>query len=446
MDAAHFDRSDFYPLETLLRAKFHRKWYGGYEKTMKVTWSSEVVQSDGEVEHESCTLDSVIDCTGMDLVKLCMSFVFWTREGRQFSAHMLQWLRRSVLLQLIYQVCNDGSKGLRDRIDNDIKGWDHWTLTAAVLYILKYTSRASDWHHAIVRELLTKFLGADGYGHRDYVFGNTVSTVSTVSASTSVHTPYTVPHIALQDVSSLDPDYIFLQLVAIYNNALARCSQVTSLVNGLNLGIVDARAVKKLRDDLILFLTVRLGASGRTADRVIEGGKRNKVPLTIDKFILHTDQFLTLYERQTEEASEILYRVIHNIKGTKNFTPEECPYCWMTKNGIDKSCKQHARSAKNIPTAPSNQSAYSVVTMFSAVPSATTAVVTAPTAPSVPIPSAPPVDSLPASQLECSVCLTARINTRISPCGHTCCNTCAGVLISCPLCRREITSRDIIYI
>jgi len=42
----------------------------------------------------------------------------------------------------------------------------------------------------------------------------------------------------------------------------------------------------------------------------------------------------------------------------------------------------------------------------------------------------------------CVVCADSQINTILSPCGHRCmCKGCAGVLSSCPLCRKAITDK-----
>jgi Zinc finger, C3HC4 type (RING finger) len=442
MKAAQFDCGDFYPIETLLHARYRRKWYGGYEKIMQVTWSSECV-IDGEVEHKSQLITSVIDCTDFDLVKLCLSFVFWTREGG-IPANVLSWLRRNVFCDLIYESCNDGSKGILGRITDDVIGWNYWTLTAAVMYLIKYTSRASDWHHAVVRELLVKFLGADGYGNRDFVFGR------------YVHSRFTVPYMDALSVhgcgNSLHPDNVVSQLVAEYNRAMSKCPQVTLIVDRLNLEVANCRAVKKARDDLVLFLTKKLGAPNNAVTGVIDNAKINKIPASINNLLLHTDKLITLYERQTSEDSRKIYSTVCAMKGSKKWTQESCPYCWMVSNGMDKSCKQHLPTVGSALTAQSQIEFLKhmrALTSTPAVPETTQSQIEAPkllhtfASDAAPAPSAPPAEDMP---LDCAVCFVARINTRIAPCGHTCCKGCADRLTLCPQCRGEIKSRDVIYI
>ena len=47
---------------------------------------------------------------------------------------------------------------------------------------------------------------------------------------------------------------------------------------------------------------------------------------------------------------------------------------------------------------------------------------------------------------ECGVCLDARINVALDPCGHTLCAACSTRVRQCPFCKEEIRNRKRIYL
>lgn len=396
-NASPFNIGDFYSLETLLNAKYTRGLFGTYTKTSTIIFSGDIVNSLGEIRPESSKHKIIFDTQDLDLHKMCLSFVFWTKKiTRNLPGRTIWWLRRSIMD--IIQSLDYCSGAAYTLIEDDIfKNWNDETLSAAVMYLLKYLSRNAQQNYDLTDGLLKDFCGAYGYGSRDHVFGRDDS------------------------ICSQKGEY----LVDEYNNALSEnCGQLIEAVNRLN-NLTNNRLNKKKHFiNLHMFLIEWCKVSEKTFSIVCASMEKANVEKTITTLVQFPYRCLPDNICKMFPECNRLRFLIESAKMTE-YSPEECPNCWMVSKGMKKICgRQHESVVPSKPSTPLIPPEY---------------------APVVPSVQSEP-SALQEQSVECSVCCTEKINTRLGPCGHMYCSKCATSVVTCPYCRTEIVTRDVAYI
>jgi hypothetical protein len=182
-------------------------------------------------------------------------------------------------------------------------------------------------------------------------------------------------------------------LIKKYTIVPAECVALIPAVECLNCTVADARLVETDRNNLRKFVVDFCGIADSDYLDLLEILREARIKRSPVSMTAEVIRNLTQRYYMPVNIIKIFHRIADG-------TFSKCHHCWLKEHGYG-GCKQHR---KIVPTAS------------------------------------------PVSELECRICLSVQIDTRLNPCGHTYCKGCSQGVNLCPHCRSKIVSRDRIYI
>lgn len=323
---------DFYPLDVLLNSKSKRHPFGIYK-----TYPWRYTYSDGDfVDHQIVfdlkKLNNELNTkaeskTGLDMHKLCMSFLFWTKSPKGDLKRFIRKTLADIIGQYGPVKHNFGRTTYRDRhtfytLYETIKKWSHQIIIAALMYLFKHSPLLYG-----VREyeyvILHYFMGGGGWGYRESVFGNNLNNIYDTDQNNGQ------------------------SLVEAYNTCLndvlihlePTISNITQIANAT---LYKSEAKRNLTE----FLRRWMHLNDANIQCILDVMYQKSFDITLDSFFKHSKALLASNGLAQLNALMTTYNSGSALPHSEYALPENCVHCWLSDKRSNYTCG-HMQSHMN---------------------------------------------------------------------------------------------------